>query len=270
MHPVLVTIGGHPLGTHDAFVALAFLVGLVTFLGETRRRSMWDERLIPVVVGVVLGGAIGARLAGLLDAATTGESGALAWAWIQGGRSILGGLSGAYVGALLGKRVGGYPGRTGDLFAPAAALGLAVGRVGCLLTEAPGRPTSLPWGVTVDPSVATSIPECPGCLAGVAMHPSFLYEILFLLAAYAALVALRRRIDEPGELFVLFLAAYAVFRFGVEFTRANPPDLLGLTRSQVFILALSPLLALRVLRSARRGHYDRILPAARVPVRGAA
>jgi phosphatidylglycerol---prolipoprotein diacylglyceryl transferase len=270
MHPVLLTIGGHPAWTHDAFVALAVVVGLGVFLSEARRRAMWDERLVPVLVGVVVGGAIGARLAGVLDAATVDGAGALAWAWEQGGRSILGGLSGAYVGALVGKRVGGYTGRTGDLFAPAAAIGLAVGRIGCLLTEAPGRPTSLPWGVTVDPSVADTVPECPGCLTGAAMHPSFLYEIVFLLLLFVALLLLRDRIDAPGELFVVFLAAYAVFRFGVEFTRANPADLLGLTRSQVFILVLSPLLALRVVRSARRGHYDRILPAARVPVRGAA
>ena len=270
MHPVLVTIGGYNIGTHDAFVALAFVVGLFVFLRETRRRDMWDERLIPVITGVIVGGALGARLAGVLDAATRDGTGAVAWAWIEGGRSILGGLTGAYLGALVGKRAGGYTGRTGDLFAPAIALGLAVGRVGCLLTEAPGRPTSLPWGVNVDPSVANTVPECPGCLAGVPMHPSFLYEIVFLLLAYTALRLIRDRVDAPGELLVLFLAAYAVFRFGVEFTRANPADVLGLTRSQVFILALSPLLAIRVLRYAKRGYYDRILPVAQVPMRGAA
>ena len=80
----------------------------------------------------------------------------------------------------------------------------------------------------------------------------------------------RDRIDAPGETFVVFLAAYAVFRFGVEFTRANPPDILGLTRSQVFLLALSPLLAARVVSAWRRGVYDRVLPVARTPVRGAA
>jgi prolipoprotein diacylglyceryltransferase len=84
------------------------------------------------------------------------------------------------------------------------------------------------------------------------------------------LLWLRDRITGPGELFVLFLAAYAAFRFGVEFTRANPPDLWGLTRSQVFLLVLSPLLALRVWRAARRGVYERVLPKVRIPLRGAA
>lgn len=263
-------VGSSPPWVHDVLVGIAVLVGLAVFLQECRRRRMWDERLIPVIVGLVVGGAVGARLAGVLDAATQDGVGALAWAWEQGGRSILGGLSGAYVGALIGKRVGGYTGRTGDLFAPAVAIGLAIGRIGCLLTEAPGRPTSLPWGVTVDRSVAATVPDCPGCVAGVPMHPSFLYEIVFCLLVFAALLWLRDRIDAPGETFVLFLAAYAVFRFGVEFTRANPPDLWGLTRSQVFLLVLSPLLAVRVWRAWRRGVYDRLLPSVREPVRGAA
>ncbi|MFC6237883.1 prolipoprotein diacylglyceryl transferase [Longivirga aurantiaca] len=267
MHPTLFTLGGLSVPSHEFFVGLGFLAGLAVFLLETRRRRMWDERLIPVVAGIVVGGALGARLAGILDAATQDGGGVLAWAWSEGGRSILGGLTGAYVGALVGKRVGGYSGRTGDLFAPAVAVGLAVGRIGCLLAEAPGRPTSLPWGITVDPAVAASIPECPGCLAGVPMHPSFLYEIAFLVLAFLALRAVRDRIEAPGETFVLFIAAYALFRFGVEFTRANPPDLLGLTRSQVFILVLSPLLALRLHRGWRAGAYDRILPTLTVPTR---
>lgn len=270
MHPVLVRIAGVPVGTHDAFVALAFVVGLLVFLHECRRRGMWDDRLVPVLVGIVVGGAVGARVAGMLDALTTDGTGALAWAWVAGGRSILGGLSGAYVGALVGKRLGGYRGRTGDLFAPAVAIGLAIGRVGCLLTEAPGRPTSLPWGIRVDPSVAAGIPDCPGCTAGVPMHPSFLYEILFCLLMVVVLRWLRDRLDAPGETFVVYLAAYAAFRFGVEFTRANPPDLLGLTRSQVFLLALSPLLVARLVSAWRRGVYARVLPLSRRPLEGVA
>ncbi|MEI8058239.1 MAG: prolipoprotein diacylglyceryl transferase family protein [Actinomycetes bacterium] len=255
MHPTLFWVAGRAIPSHEFFVALGLLTGGLIFFRETRRRRMWDERLIPIIAGIIVGGAVGGRLAGMLDAATHDGLNAMAWAWVQGGRSILGGLSGAYLGALIGKRAGGYPGRTGDLFAPAVAVGLAVGRIGCFLAEAPGRPTSLPWGITVDPSIAASIPECPGCLAGAAMHPSFLYEIAFLLLAFVVLERLRSRITAPGELFVVFLAAYAVFRFGVEFTRANPPDLWGMTRSQLFLVAVSPLLAWRIVRSARAGVY---------------
>ena len=66
------------------------------------------------------------------------ENASLAEQWAYGNRSILGGLVGAWLGVHVAKRLCGYQLRTGDLFAPAVALGMAVGRIGCLLTELPG------------------------------------------------------------------------------------------------------------------------------------
>lgn len=260
MHPILISIGPFAIESHGFFVGLALLVGLAVFLFEADRRDAWDSRLLPVIAGILIGGAIGGRVAGMLDAATADGVGVAAWAWQNGGRSILGGLSGAYVGALLGKRYSGYPFRTGDLFAPAVALALAVGRIGCFLAEAPGRPTDLPWGITVDASAAARIPQCPGCVAGVPMHPSFLYEIAVLLAIFAVLMWLRGRITAPGELFPVFLLLYAVTRFALEFTRANETVALGLTKSQWFILAMFPLIAARMVVLARRGVFVGVVP----------
>jgi prolipoprotein diacylglyceryltransferase len=90
------------------------------------------------------------------------------------------------------------------------------------------------------------------------MHPSFIYEIAFLSATFAALMWARRRVHGPGELFVLFICAYAAFRFGVEFTRANSPVLWGLTGSQLFILIMSPLLIARLVTSARLGTFRQL------------
>ena len=63
------------------------------------------------------------------------ENASLAEQWAYGNRSILGGLVGAWLGVHVAKRLCGYRLRTGDLFAPAVALGMAVGRIGCFLTE---------------------------------------------------------------------------------------------------------------------------------------
>lgn len=260
MHPVLFHVGPFAVESHGFFVGCALLVGLVVVLLEARRRDSWDTRLIPVFAGILIGGAIGARVSGMMDAATRDDVGAIAWAWQYGGRSILGGLTGAYVGALLGKRYAGYPFRTGDLFAPAVALALAVGRIGCFLSEAPGRPTSLPWGISVDAAAAEGIAQCPGCAAGVPMHPSFLYEIVVLLGIFAVLMWLRPRITAPGELLPVFLFLYAISRFAMEFTRANEPAALGLTRSQWFILLVFPLIAGRMVVLARRGVFRDVWP----------
>lgn len=46
------------MGTHAFFVALVFAVGLAIFLAEARRRAVWDERLLPVLAGIAVGGAL--------------------------------------------------------------------------------------------------------------------------------------------------------------------------------------------------------------------
>ncbi len=253
---MLIHIGGLAVPTHGFFVALGILVGALVFYRAARRRGELRFETLVAVTGALVGGAIGMRLSGLAPHLDPAANPTLIQAWEFGARSILGGLTGAYAGVLVAKKLIGYRVPTGDLFAPAVALGMAVGRIGCLLTEAPGRPTALPWGI----HAPASVPACPGCVAGLAMHPSFAYEIAFHLAAFAALCWLRSRVHRPGELFTLYLAGYAVFRFAVEFTRANETVWLQLTRPQWFLIPGIALLALRVAGHARTGVYDDVLP----------
>ena len=250
-------VGPLVLPVHGVFVGLGVLAATVVFVAEARRRQAMSEQSLVAVTGALVGGAIGLRLSGWGQHLDVRLNPTLMQAWEFGSRSILGGLCGAYLGVLVAKRIGGYRGKTGDLFAPAVALGMAIGRIGCHLTEAPGRPTGLPWGV----HAAVGTPHCPGCLTGQPMHPSFLYEIAFQLAAFAALLWLRGRITAPGELFVLYVAGYAVFRFAVEFVRANDTVWLGLTRPQWFLLPSLVVVALRLRYGDRRGYYQRLYPA---------
>lgn len=248
-------IGPLAVPVHGVFVGLGVLVATIVFICEARRRGAVNDQSLVAVTGALVGGAIGMRLSGWAEHIDFRLNPTLLQAWEFGSRSILGGLLGAYVGVLIAKRMGGYTGKTGDLFAPAVALGMAVGRIGCHLTEAPGRPTNLPWAVHA--SVAT--PKCPGCLSGAAMHPSFLYEIGFQLAAFVVLLWLRHRVSQPGELFVLYIAGYAVFRFIVEFVRANETVWLGLTRPQWFLLPSLALVVIRLGYGWRRGYYDSLM-----------
>jgi phosphatidylglycerol:prolipoprotein diacylglycerol transferase len=255
VYPVLFEFGAVRIGTHDFFVGLGVLAAALVFGLETRRRRMTDDRLWAVVAGALVGGALLARLGTWAEQLDLRHNASFVEAWLYGNRSILSGLLGAYVGAVVAKRLVGYRARTGDLFAPAVAIGMAVGRIGCFLTEQPGAATGLPWGI----HAPASIPGCPPCVAGAAMHPSFLYEIAFHLAAFAALLALRDRIREPGELLKIYLLGYAAFRFAVEFVRGNEAVWLGLSRSQWFLVAVAPLLVIHCVRQYRRDVYAGVL-----------
>jgi prolipoprotein diacylglyceryltransferase len=254
MVPTLGHIGRVAIDTHGVFVALGVLAGALVFAYEVRRRHIADDRIWAVVAGALAGGALLSRLGTWVQHVDLRRNASLVEQWAYGNRSILSGLLGAYLGALLVKRLVGYRSSTGDLFAPAVALAMAVGRIGCLLTELPGTPTSLPWGVTLTPAEAARIPHA---VAGVPLHPSFAYEIAFQLAAFATLWYLRDRVTVPGALFRLYLAGYAAFRFLIEFVRGNDVAFWGLTRPQLFLLACLPLL---IWHTARKGLIRRPEP----------
>ncbi|WP_353951667.1 prolipoprotein diacylglyceryl transferase family protein [Knoellia sp. S7-12] len=241
-----------PIPTHELFVALGVSVAAGVFFLEARRRGHTDERLLHVVLGAVLGGALFMRMGTWLQHLDLRDNASLAEQWLHGNRSILGGLVGAWLGVHVAKRLTGYRLRTGDLFAPAVALGMAVGRIGCLLTEKPGTATGGGWGITLDPTGAAATQS----VAGVPLHPSFVYEIVFHLAAFAVLWFWLRRRDLPsGETFVWYVAAYGAFRFVVEFVRGNEVAWMGLTRPQLFLAVTVPLVLARIAWQWRTGAY---------------
>jgi len=257
MYPTLDPLLGVPVPTHGFFVAIGVLVATGVFVVEARRRGQTDERMLYVVLGALMGGAIFMRLGTWLQHVDLRQNASLVEQWAYGNRSILGGLVGAWLGVHVAKRIVGYRLRTGDLFAPAVALGMTVGRVGCMLTELPGTPTGTSYGVTLDAQAAERL----GAPAGVPLHPSFAYEIAFHAIAFAVLwFWLRHRLTAPGETLTFYLAGYGIFRFLVEYVRGNEVVWEGLTRPQLFLLLTVPLILGRIVWQTHKGVY-RLAPA---------
>jgi phosphatidylglycerol---prolipoprotein diacylglyceryl transferase len=237
---MLVELGPLRLMTHDAFVLLGIATALLV-LWRTPHRRPENAPAELMIAGGLFGGAVFAKVGTGWQYMTMADHPSVLGLWAHGGKSLLGGLAGAYLGVLVAKRIAGYRGSTGDWFAPAVAAGLAVGRIGCFLTEQIGTPTTLPWGIAVSAETAAAIPYCPSCATGLAMHPSFLYEIAFHVAAFVVLARGAGRLRVPGDAFKAYLLAYAVFRFAVEFVRDNPAAAWGLSGSQLFLLTTIPL-----------------------------
>ena len=228
---------------HGVFAAAGIAASVGIFIHELRRQGLTDERLWAIMGCALAFGAVGGRLGTWFG---NPDASILDW-WDEGNRSVLSGLLGAWIGVHIGKRLTGYRPSTGDLFAPAVALGMAIARIGCGLTELPGTPTGGGWGMTVTPEFAATF----GGVPGVGLHPSLFYEAVFHAVAFALLWRWRGRLARPGDLFVSYVAVYALFRFLVEFVRGSAEFAFGLSGPQVFLLAMLPLLGWRMVRVVR-------------------
>lgn len=241
-----------PLGTHSVFVALGLSAAGIVFLVEKRRRGVTDPRIAYLVLGALAGAAILSRLGTWAQHLDPSKNLSFVDQLAYGNASMLSALVGAWLGVHVAKRLCRYPYRTGDLFAPAVALAMAIGRIGCLLTENPGTPTGAAWGIVLDSETAARV----GAPAGVPLHPSFVYEIVFHAVAFALLwFWLRHRDIAAGETLTLYIAAYGIFRFCVEFVRGNDVAWMGLTRPQLFLMVTIPILLVRIAIMARRGDF---------------
>jgi len=129
-----------------------------------------------------------------------------------GGKTIVGGLLGGWLGVELVKRFCRIRTRTGDLFAIPLCIGIAIGRIGCLLAgladDTYGKPTSLPWGVEFGDSIAR--------------HPTQAYEIAFLIILGLVLQFVSKRPHSNGALFRIFIAAYLGWRLLIDFLKPQP------------------------------------------------
>lgn len=169
------------------------------------------------VLGVILGGRIGYILFYKL-ADYIANPIAIFQIW-QGGMSFHGGLIGVILAIWIFCRKRNFQFfALSDFIAPLIPLGLAAGRLGNFINgELWGRPTDMPWGM-----VFTYAND------GITRHPSQLYEMGlegFLLFAVLWIFAHKPR--PTGQVSAVFLMAYGIIRFLVEFTR-EPDDFLGL------------------------------------------
>jgi phosphatidylglycerol:prolipoprotein diacylglycerol transferase len=190
------------------------------------------------------------------------ETDCFAWAkfW-AGGLTYYGGFIGASLMAVYLLRRDRFPfWKAADMAGFAIPLGLGFGRMGCLLAGCCfGCRTDGPWAMVFPPHSPASEAEFKlGELPTVAawshpVHPTQIYEsaLSIGIAAFCLLwVHGRKRYD--GQVFVAFVALYALGRAALETLRADDRGgLLGLSTSQLIGLALVAVaVAIHRLRSA--------------------
>lgn len=142
----------------------------------------------------------------------------------RGGLGVWGAIAFGALGMVIGaKRKGIKLLPVLDACAPGVLVAQALGRWGNWFNqELFGRPTDLPWGLSVSDRTAVDAGYPPG----TTFHPTFLYESLWCLAAFALLVWADRRFQlGHGRVLALYIMVYTVGRGWIETLRIDSVEL---------------------------------------------
>ena len=133
-----------------------------------------------------------------------------------------------------------------DLCSPAAAVGYAIGRIGCLLSGDGdyGVPTKLPWGMGFPNGVVPTTER---------VHPTPIYEFLIWILIAVILWRIGKKFlngAAAGKIFSYYLILTGVARFLIEFIRINPRSFFGMSNAQTASL-VSIIIGVLLLRRIR-------------------
>lgn len=213
------------------YTLVIILGGILAVVVATR---LWKSRggngddVFSATTWAVILGIIGARIYHVISSpdAYFGEGGDVLRAlrvW-EGGLSIIGAVAAGSLGIWIAcRRYGMKFGALADAVVPGVILAQAIGRWGNWFNqELFGRTTELPWGLRIDLEQASQAPL--NTSESTLFHPTFLYESIWNLLGFVALLWLFRRFQfKQGLLTWTYVAYYALGRFWIESLRIDEP-----------------------------------------------
>lgn len=220
MRPLLFAGAWYEIPVYFAIYMLAFLGAILLLSNRASRFNLSPVTAIDAGIVSFVGGFVGARLFHIFI-----EYPKFYWQnpikvlmfW-QGGFVLYGGL---VVGVIAVysflKWKGEFLRDWADLSTPSVLLGIGIGRMACLAAGCCyGKPTDWWWGmVFTDPHAAAPL--------HISLHPTQLLESLFgLVAAVIFMIIWSKPKKYSGFALPLAFMAYAIFRFLIEFLRADP------------------------------------------------
>jgi len=224
---------------------------------EARRRGHDPEIVWDLLIWLIVGGVVGARLwhvftptpSAIAEGRTTIFYLTHPFDLINlrnGGLGIPGAVIGGVITLFFYARRNGLDfAEWTDIGAPSLALGQAIGRWGNFFNqELYGAPTDMPWKIYIEP-----LHRLAGFETQEYYHPLFLYESLWNLANLFLLIWVTRRFGERlkhGDVFLVYLVVYPIGRFLLDFLRLDAAMVAGLNANQTAmdVVAVSAIFAL--------------------------
>ena len=247
------------------FYALFILAGIAVAVALTSRRLTArggaPDTVLDIALWAVPFGIVGGRLYHVITHPTDYfYPGADLWKTLyvwEGGLAIFGAILFGSLGAYIACRRAGLRFLSfADALAPGMLLAQAFGRLGNYFNqELFGTPTTLPWGLQIDPTqpaFPTGLPE------GTLFHPLFLYEILWnLLGVIIILIAERQLNLRWGRALGLYLIIYGMGRTWFESFRLDPTEFeLGGFKINMLIATLVAIAGILLIIVQSRRHPE--------------
>lgn len=248
-------MGPIPIYSYGVMLGLSLVVGWYLTLGLAERDGLPKETMANCYVVTAIAAVVGSRVLYILTNLNEFDSFEKLFAMRQGGLVAYGGFLGGFLGSLLylrSKKIPLLP--WADVAVPSLASGLMITRIGCYLFGCDfGKPLkdsaphflktlgtfphwpentldsgsgSPAWAQHVK---ANLIPR--EAAASLPVHPTQIYESLVGLTLLVILLSARRYQKFRGQIFLLFVFAYGVCRYGLEILRDDaergeiPPSL---------------------------------------------
>ena len=222
------SFGPFDIPTFGLMLWVATVCGAIV-LHWSFRRAHVDADALGIVALTVVAGIVGAKLWHVIDSPQEFRMDGWSVLWSTGGFAWFGGLVAGILALIIQGRFAGLSSlRTLDLAAPAAAIGYAIGRIGCLTSGDGdyGIPSNLPWAMGFPNGLDPTPP-------GVRVHPTPIYELIAGLIIGWWLWRRGGKKLRQGEIVGEYFLLTGIARFLVEFIRRNPKILLGLSNAQL-------------------------------------
>jgi phosphatidylglycerol---prolipoprotein diacylglyceryl transferase len=229
LFPKIFSAGDFFLPTYGLLVAGGFLAALWLAGRLARRAGLPGDAVTSLGINSALVGLVGAKLLMLVqdfDYYRANPSEIFSMATLQAGGIFFGGLILALLFAFWDIRRKKLPLLlTLDVFAPALALGHAIGRLGCFAA-------GCCWGIACDRAWAVTFtnPDAHrlvGVPLGIPLHPTQLYEAAAQFAIFGLTYRWWGRVHRPGQVMAVYLMLAGAARFGIDFLRAHDEALPG-------------------------------------------
>ena len=233
MYPELFKIGPFTLHSFGVMAMLGFLIPTLIMRKEFSRKEMDPELANSISVAAIIGGFLGARLYYIIEHWQDFLQHPADYIFSGAGLVWYGGFFGGLLAVMwfvLHYKIPFW--KTADVVGPQLLLGQAFGRMGCLLAADGdyGPPSDLPWAMAFPKGVVP---------VEVPVHPTPLYEMVFLLTFYAILWNLRHCSYPAGTFFGLYFICVGIGRFSTEFWRTTPKLLFGwMSLAQMISIAM--------------------------------